>query len=402
MRVDGGTRVLVLCVCARARGSVAYCPNTITPATQAGRGDVALIVAQGRTPPSYVYMVEQGATTLWETWFSTRYAPGASPSQPSPRLGVPSWNHIMFGSISEWYFKHLAGIQQETTSRGWERIVFRPRVWIQARNASICGNLSSAHATVLTSRGTVGAAWVCGHGPEPTPTPPGVPPASPNSLCPAGGEMLGGNVVEEWNAGRTAEVGSMALACSDGKTMQVSAAMGGHLVRDLAFCGSFWSLKIAHAWPGTSRSSPVNGRLGLAWCGMGAMGHGPGWLRVVLRKEIIVGHRPVVMCRVVGSRVRLVRGARGELHGRVHARQRLRRQGRGGHGGRGLRWQERVHVDGVEQGVWRPVQHAHQVPCRCHPWVRTMPVVLEKMVLFDGMCVCVCACVRARACVCVQ
>ena len=56
-----------------------------------GRADVALIVAQQRTPPSYVYMVEQGATTLWETWTSTRYAPGMS----NHTMGVPSWNHIM-------------------------------------------------------------------------------------------------------------------------------------------------------------------------------------------------------------------------------------------------------------------------------------------------------------------
>ena len=38
-----------------------------------GYPDVALMIAQQRTPPSYVYMVQQGATTLWETWESTQY-----------------------------------------------------------------------------------------------------------------------------------------------------------------------------------------------------------------------------------------------------------------------------------------------------------------------------------------
>ena len=47
-----------------------------------GRGDVALMIAQARTPPSYIYMVEQGATTLWETWYSTRYSPGGRPGHP--------------------------------------------------------------------------------------------------------------------------------------------------------------------------------------------------------------------------------------------------------------------------------------------------------------------------------
>ena len=48
----------------------------------AGRGDVALMIAQARTPPSYIYMVEQGATTLWETWTGSTYSP------------VASWNHV--------------------------------------------------------------------------------------------------------------------------------------------------------------------------------------------------------------------------------------------------------------------------------------------------------------------
>ena len=72
-----------------------------------GRGDVALMIMQQRTPPSYIYMVEQGATTMWETWTGTEYEP------------VASRNHIMFGSNSDWYFKYLAGIQQTETGRGW-------------------------------------------------------------------------------------------------------------------------------------------------------------------------------------------------------------------------------------------------------------------------------------------
>ena len=51
----------------------------LLPALSAGgRGDVALMIAQARTPPSYIYMVEQGATTLWETWTGTTYTPVVS------------------------------------------------------------------------------------------------------------------------------------------------------------------------------------------------------------------------------------------------------------------------------------------------------------------------------------
>ena len=57
--------------------------------SEAGRGDVALMIAQGKTAPSFGYMVEQGATTLWETWYSLRYAPGGSPGPRLLSLSLP-------------------------------------------------------------------------------------------------------------------------------------------------------------------------------------------------------------------------------------------------------------------------------------------------------------------------
>ena len=55
-----------------------------------GRGDVALMIMQQRTPPSYIYMVEQGATTMWETWTGTEYLLWAiHVAQPSIKLRCP-------------------------------------------------------------------------------------------------------------------------------------------------------------------------------------------------------------------------------------------------------------------------------------------------------------------------
>ena len=51
---------------------------------------------------------------------------------------------IMYGGgTTEYYFKHLAGIQQQRHSRGWSDVVFKPTIWIHSRNVSICANLSS-------------------------------------------------------------------------------------------------------------------------------------------------------------------------------------------------------------------------------------------------------------------
>jgi alpha-L-rhamnosidase len=120
--------------------------------SRAGRTDVALQVAQTKTIPGYVYMVLQGATTLWETWTGTRYQPTAS------------WNHIMFGANSEWYYKWLAGIRQADGGRGFDKLLLAPQVWTpqMPNSRGICGNLSSVDASMTTPRGPIIASWSCG------------------------------------------------------------------------------------------------------------------------------------------------------------------------------------------------------------------------------------------------
>ena len=58
-----------------------------------GRADVAYRIVAQKDQPSWGWWLEQGATTLWEQW-----------------NGNESRNHIMFGDISAWFYKALAGI----------------------------------------------------------------------------------------------------------------------------------------------------------------------------------------------------------------------------------------------------------------------------------------------------
>ncbi|HTE20539.1 MAG TPA: family 78 glycoside hydrolase catalytic domain, partial [Armatimonadota bacterium] len=62
-----------------------------------GMSDVAYTVVNQRDFPGWGHMLERGATTLWEHWeFSDN---------------TFSHNHPMFGSVSEWFYKDLAGIR---------------------------------------------------------------------------------------------------------------------------------------------------------------------------------------------------------------------------------------------------------------------------------------------------
>ena len=63
--------------------------------TQYGRTDLAMKILNQKTPHGYGDWFERGATTLWEDW-----------------KDGSSRNHIMYGDVSTWFYKTLAGIHR--------------------------------------------------------------------------------------------------------------------------------------------------------------------------------------------------------------------------------------------------------------------------------------------------
>lgn len=56
--------------------------------------------------PSWLYAVNQGATTIWERWDSIR------PDGSFDESGMNSLNHYVYGSIGDWLYRKVAGISQ--------------------------------------------------------------------------------------------------------------------------------------------------------------------------------------------------------------------------------------------------------------------------------------------------
>ena len=105
-----------------------------------GRNDVALAIAQRTDYPSFGYMVQQGPGTIWEGWVDSSAANGTS-----------SKDHIgLGGSIGQWFYQQLAGIQVGTTGSAYSNLVLAP---------SVVGDLTQASATQQTVRGTVESSW---------------------------------------------------------------------------------------------------------------------------------------------------------------------------------------------------------------------------------------------------
>jgi alpha-L-rhamnosidase len=78
-----------------------------------GRTDIAFKIVNQRGFPGWRYMIDNGATTLWETWKESD--------------NTFSQNHPMFGSVSGWYHKWLGGIQPDTEVPGEHSVVLKPR-----------------------------------------------------------------------------------------------------------------------------------------------------------------------------------------------------------------------------------------------------------------------------------
>ena len=100
--------------------------------TANGEHDVAYQIATQTTEPSYGSWIKRGATTLWEDW-----------------KGVASLNHIMFGDISAWFYKNLAGINVDPKNPGFKHIILHPRPvdgleWVRAEYESMYGIIRSS------------------------------------------------------------------------------------------------------------------------------------------------------------------------------------------------------------------------------------------------------------------
>jgi alpha-L-rhamnosidase len=88
--------------------------------TLAGRADVAYRLLLRDDYPSWLYPVKHGATTIWERWNGWTHQDGFF----NPHMN--SLNHYSLGSVGEWLFRHVAGIELDPDVHGFQKFVLRP------------------------------------------------------------------------------------------------------------------------------------------------------------------------------------------------------------------------------------------------------------------------------------
>ena len=102
-----------------------------------GYHDLAHEVAVQSTYPSWGYMVEKGASSIWELWNSDTEIPDQMNSR----------NHFALGSVGEWYYAYLAGIRPDPEEPGFKHSIIAPMppdglMWVEGKTETVYGTIS--------------------------------------------------------------------------------------------------------------------------------------------------------------------------------------------------------------------------------------------------------------------
>jgi alpha-L-rhamnosidase len=109
-----------------------------------GHDEVAYRLLEQRSAPSWRYMIEHGATTIWERW------DGWTAERGFQSASMNSFNHYALGSVGEWLYRFVLGIDQEPGSAGFQRLLIRPHPG---------GSLRWARGSYESVRGLIRTEW---------------------------------------------------------------------------------------------------------------------------------------------------------------------------------------------------------------------------------------------------
>lgn len=85
-----------------------------------GYHDLAVGLVQQEEYPSWLYSVNQGATTIWEHW------DGIKPDGSFWSDAMNSYNHYAYGAVGDWLYRAVAGLDADEQIPGYKRMILRP------------------------------------------------------------------------------------------------------------------------------------------------------------------------------------------------------------------------------------------------------------------------------------
>lgn len=115
--------------------------------SEEGRHDLAEAIFLKEDFPSWFYEVKKGATTIWERWNSIL------PNGDFDESGMNSLNHYAYGSIGDWMYRKIAGINP--LEPGYKKILIQPM---------LTHGMTEVKGIYESAYGTIKSAWSCKNG----------------------------------------------------------------------------------------------------------------------------------------------------------------------------------------------------------------------------------------------
>lgn len=112
--------------------------------TRFGYSDIAYKLLESRRFPSWIYSIDQGATTIWERW------DGYVEGRGFQDIGMNSFNHYAIGAVGEWMYRSILGINNDLDAPGYKHFFIEPIPG---------GSLTFAKGTYKSIAGNIEVSW---------------------------------------------------------------------------------------------------------------------------------------------------------------------------------------------------------------------------------------------------
>jgi alpha-L-rhamnosidase len=112
-------------------------PYLLEELTKTGYSKLAYTLLLNTDYPSWGYMVEHGATTMWERWNGDKMI-----GEPS----MNSYNHYAYGAVADWIYRYAAGIDATPLDAGFHTVVLHPV--FDARLGNVSFDYTSAYGPI--------------------------------------------------------------------------------------------------------------------------------------------------------------------------------------------------------------------------------------------------------------
>jgi alpha-L-rhamnosidase len=121
--------------------------------SETGLTDIAYNLLLQRNNPSWLYSIDQGATTIWERWNSYTKEAGFGD------IGMNSFNHYAYGAVGEWMYRYMGGIDVDENNPGFKHILLNPSPDFRETRPAGQARITRATAGYNSYYGNIRSAW---------------------------------------------------------------------------------------------------------------------------------------------------------------------------------------------------------------------------------------------------